>query len=95
MSLYSGEACYYFLRRVEHRLQMINDEQTPTLPQDEDALSHLAIFLGYKDINSFTRALLARLKIVEALFIELFEISLIPVTGLAVRVWTAHLELAW
>src|SRR3546814_6189689 len=35
-------ADYRYLRRVEHRLQMIDDEQTHTLPEDPDRLAHLA-----------------------------------------------------
>ena len=38
---------YEFLRRVEHRLQMIADEQIHTLPADRDALEAFARFLGF------------------------------------------------
>ena len=31
-------AAYEFLRRVEHRLQMVADEQTHTLPDDSEAV---------------------------------------------------------
>jgi len=44
---------YKFLRTLEHRLQMINDEQTQTLPDDEDGLLHLSIFMGYADTATF------------------------------------------
>ncbi len=70
---------YYFLRRIEHRLQMINDEQTHSLPQDPDALLRFAIFLGYADEKVFTSALSERLRFVDGLFTELFEVSLLPV----------------
>ena len=38
---------YRFLRTVEHRLQMIDDTQTQTLPKDPEKLRHLAVFLGF------------------------------------------------
>ena len=38
---------YARLRTIEHRLQMIDDEQTHTLPQEDEALIRLARFAGY------------------------------------------------
>src|SRR3546814_9604092 len=35
-------ADYRYLRRVEHRLQMIDDEQTHSLPEAPDRLAHHA-----------------------------------------------------
>ena len=66
-------AAYRFLRRVEHRLQMINDEQTHTLPDDPAKLRALAIFLGYADRDAFAAELLATLRRVEGYYAELFE----------------------
>ena len=43
---------YRFLRRVEHRLQMINDEQTQTLPEGFE-FDRLAMFLGYDTADEF------------------------------------------
>ena len=37
---------YLLLRRVEHRLQMVNDDQTQTLPESGDGLEHIAAFMG-------------------------------------------------
>ena len=42
-----GEA-YRFLRAIEHRLQMIADEQTQTLPDDPGKLAGLARFCGLR-----------------------------------------------
>ena len=36
---------YLLLRRVEHRLQMVNDNQTQTLPEADAGLEHIAAFL--------------------------------------------------
>jgi hypothetical protein len=38
---------YYFLRTLEHRLQMIEDEQTHTVPRTAEGLAHVACFAGY------------------------------------------------
>jgi len=64
---------YRFLRRVEHRLQMVNDEQTHTLPEDDDGIAALAAFLGYADGAAFAADLVARLRRTEAHYAELFE----------------------
>lgn len=40
-----GEA-YLLMRRVEHRLQMINDDQTQKLPEGQDGMEHVAAFMG-------------------------------------------------
>src|SRR5437016_5136678 len=42
-------AAYQFLRRVEHRLQMIADEQTHALPDDAEGMERFANFFGYED----------------------------------------------
>ncbi len=64
---------YHYLRRVEHRLQMIDDEQTHTLPRDAGKLRELALFLGYADADSFARDLLFHLRRVETHYAHLFE----------------------
>ena len=64
---------YRFLRRVEHRLQMTNDEQTHTLPENPEKLHAVGVFLGYSDTAAFHQELLARLQRVEAHYAELFE----------------------
>lgn len=64
---------YALLRRIEHRLQMINDEQTHTLPEDPLKLAALATFLGYADVDAFSEALLAVLRSVENQYADLFE----------------------
>ena len=64
---------YLFLRRVEHRLQMINDEQTHTLPADGEGLEALAVFLGYAGKQAFAQDLTSHLRRVEGHYAELFE----------------------
>lgn len=64
---------YEFLRRVEHRLQMIADEQTHTLPEDRQAVDRFAWFFGYRDREAFARDLLHQLQIVQGHYEKLFE----------------------
>lgn len=66
-------AAYLYLRKVEHRIQMIADEQTHSLPADDDGMRHLAVFLGYPDAASFVDDLLKHLRTVERHYAHLFE----------------------
>ena len=66
-------AAYRFLRRVEHRLQMINDAQTHTVPRPPGEVAALAVFLGHADGDAFVAALTERLSLVERRYAELFE----------------------
>ncbi len=64
---------YLYLRRVEHRLQMMADEQTHILPEDDDALDRFARFLGNKDRGEFARTLTRYLQRVQGHYAHLFE----------------------
>lgn len=64
---------YRLLRTVEHRLQMIDDEQTQRLPADASGLHRLALFAGFPDRAAFEDALLTEMKTVEAHYARLFE----------------------
>ena len=64
---------YLFLRRTEHRLQMIADEQTQTLPADTEGLLRLSRFAGFEDTAAFSAALVAHLERVQRHYGALFE----------------------
>jgi [glutamine synthetase] adenylyltransferase / [glutamine synthetase]-adenylyl-L-tyrosine phosphorylase len=66
-------AAYLFLRRVEHRLQMVADEQTHTLPENPEAIERFARFLGYESRAVFASDLLDHLTIVQGHYSKLFE----------------------
>jgi [glutamine synthetase] adenylyltransferase / [glutamine synthetase]-adenylyl-L-tyrosine phosphorylase len=66
-------AAYRYLRHVEHRLQMVDDRQTHTLPPAGPALDAIARFCGHPDTESFTQTLLLHLGNVEDHYAELFE----------------------
>ena len=64
---------YRFLRRLEHRLQMIEDEQTHELPKTDEQVAHIAIFMGFDDAAAFRAALVEHLGRVEKHYARLFE----------------------
>ncbi len=66
-------AAYRFLRRVEHHLQMIDDEQTQTLRRTPEGMRHLALFMGYRDEAAFADELMSSMLNVETHYAELFE----------------------
>jgi glutamate-ammonia-ligase adenylyltransferase len=66
---------YLFLREVEHRLQMVADEQTQEIPSDPVRLLSFARFCGYPDVAAFSSALVARLETVQRHYVALFEDS--------------------
>ncbi|MGA2054064.1 MAG: bifunctional [glutamine synthetase] adenylyltransferase/[glutamine synthetase]-adenylyl-L-tyrosine phosphorylase [Bradyrhizobium sp.] len=66
-------SAYEFLRRVEHRLQMMADEQTHALPDDAKAIEQFARFFGYESRAAFASDLLGHLTIVQGHYARLFE----------------------
>lgn len=52
----SLKSCYLFLRNLEHRLQMLADEQTHVLPKDDGRRARLALAMGEADWNALDRA---------------------------------------
>ena len=51
------DAAYRFLRDVEHRLQMEENQQTHTIPADRQAQLRLARLMGFKSLAEFEAAL--------------------------------------
>lgn len=64
---------YWFLRDVEHRIQMVRDEQTHLLPDTEAELKRIAYMLGFADTVAFSKRLVGVLKTVEHRYAQLFE----------------------
>src|SRR3954470_18562307 len=64
---------YRFLREVEHRLQMVADEQTHTLPDEREELERFARFLGFDGRDAFAAVLLDHLRNVQRHYARLFE----------------------
>jgi glutamate-ammonia-ligase adenylyltransferase len=66
-------AAYRFLRGLEHRLQMVADKQTQTLPARDQELAQFARFAGFDDVDALGRALTETLQQVERHYAQLFE----------------------
>jgi glutamate-ammonia-ligase adenylyltransferase len=67
-------AAYRFLRQVEHRLQMINDRQTHSIPEKPEDLARIAQFLGFRDAVSFALALIHQMTRVRDRYAEVFDV---------------------
>ena len=66
------KAAYDFLRCVEHRLQMVNDEQTHVLPDDPEGFDAFARFMGFPTGDAFADVLTGHLKRVQTHYGALF-----------------------
>ena len=67
--------CYYYLRRLEHRLQMRQDEQTQTLPMAPEPFASFARFAGFETAPDFATDFTAQLAKVTQEYALLFEQS--------------------
>ena len=66
-------AAYRFSRTVEHRIQMVHDRQTHSIPTNQEDIRRLAIFLGYPDAKTFAAVLLAHAARVRRHYAEVFD----------------------
>ena len=64
---------YVFLRSVEHRIQMLNDEQTQLLPKDDEGLLRVSALMGFETREAFEERLLQHLRKVQKHYAGLFE----------------------
>jgi [glutamine synthetase] adenylyltransferase / [glutamine synthetase]-adenylyl-L-tyrosine phosphorylase len=82
---------YEFLRRLEHHLQMINDEQTQKIPTDFHKAEAISCFIGYDDFSCFESDVTKHLRLVESHYADLFEDSpALTVDGNLVFTGTDH-----
>lgn len=68
-------AAYRAHRRLEHRIQMVADEQTHRLPEPPEAVDAMARFCGSEDTTEFRKTLRERLLLVQRHYQSLFEKS--------------------
>ncbi|WP_421852407.1 bifunctional [glutamine synthetase] adenylyltransferase/[glutamine synthetase]-adenylyl-L-tyrosine phosphorylase [Oricola sp.] len=66
-------SAYQALRRVEHAVQMIGDEQTHKIPADKEGVTQVAQLLGYHGESDFREGFLHTLGCVEKQYAALFE----------------------
>lgn len=64
---------YSFLRTLEHRLQMVEDEQTHSMPRSEHGIANAAHFMGLQDAEELSRCLQGTLTLVQGHYARLFE----------------------
>ena len=64
---------YYYLRKLEHRLQMVDDKQTQKMPVDDVAIDAIGTFMGYRNPSLFRDDLMGHLERVEKHYANLFE----------------------
>ncbi len=64
---------YLWFRKVEHALQMRNDEQTHSLPSDDAGHEWLRVFLGYPSREAFAAECLMHLQLVHRYYIDSME----------------------
>lgn len=67
------ETAYCFLRDVEHRLQMDNNLQTHTLPEDAPSLLRLARLMNFNSLEKFQSALRMHTGAVRRIYESLFK----------------------
>ena len=67
------KTAYRFMRTIEHRIQMVNDEQTHTLPQDGEAFESLALLSGFASSKAFEQKLRLTFELVQGHYSALFE----------------------
>ncbi len=82
----SLSSAYIFLRTVEHRVQLVEERQTHTLPADPESLEKLAFTMGYSrkgvgDKAAFEHALGKFTGMVQDSFDRLFYSGKAPITG--------------
>lgn len=67
------KADYRYLRTLEHRLQMIEDQQTHSVPESETGVAHVACFMGHDSAAEFRQELTRVLENVQGHYAKLFE----------------------
>ncbi len=66
-------SAYCRLRDIEHRIQMLRDEQTHVLPEDDEDLLRVARLSGHETIDTSAQEFTGLLKSVEHFYAHLFE----------------------
>ncbi|NMG38996.1 bifunctional [glutamine synthetase] adenylyltransferase/[glutamine synthetase]-adenylyl-L-tyrosine phosphorylase [Chelativorans sp. ZYF759] len=85
-------AQYWFLRDVEHALQMVADEQTHVLPEDDEGLERIARMLRFASVDAFADAFKTSLQLVEGHYAALFETAPQLSSGVGNLVFTGDVD---
>ncbi|MCO6048658.1 bifunctional [glutamine synthetase] adenylyltransferase/[glutamine synthetase]-adenylyl-L-tyrosine phosphorylase [Mesorhizobium sp. RP14(2022)] len=81
---------YWFLRRVEHAIQMVADEQSHSLPEDDAGVERIAHMLGFGSRDTFAERFQRTLGEVEHHYAELFETAPELSSGIGNLVFTGE-----
>jgi glutamate-ammonia-ligase adenylyltransferase len=85
---------YDFLRRVEHRIQYLDDAQTHELPEDDDDRARLANAMGFADWAAFMKVLDAHRAAVSQQFEQTFTTQQERPRHALASVWSGGEEFA-
>jgi len=69
------EEAYKFLRKLEHRLQMEQEQQTHTIPNSKEERVRLARLMGFDDVKSFTSTLRQHTSTVRKIYRKYFYVK--------------------
>ncbi len=83
---------YWFLRDVEHRIQIVADEQTHVLPEDDEGFTRVARLMGFEDEAAFEQVFRSTLVDVEQHYAALFETAPQLSSGLGNLVFTGDVD---
>lgn len=83
---------YWYLRRVEHAIQVVADEQTHSLPEEDEGLERIARLLGYKSAKAFSAEFRDTLADVEKHYAALFEAAPKLSSGVGNLVFTGDVD---
>jgi len=67
------KTAYAFFRKLEHRLQMVADEQTHSLPETDAGIAMIASFMGCESVEAFAEELFAHLHAVHGIYSSSFK----------------------
>ncbi|HQI41504.1 MAG: hypothetical protein B6D44_11875 [Ignavibacteriales bacterium UTCHB2] len=68
---------YILYRKVEHYLQLMNDQQTHLIPESGELAERLAYYLGYKNLGDFKRKIQNSKEKVHSIYLSIFEQNVI------------------
>ncbi|MGB1361588.1 MAG: hypothetical protein ACPG8V_05680, partial [Alphaproteobacteria bacterium] len=64
---------YLYLRNLEHRLQMVADKQTHTIPETAEGIEQIAYFTGFETVKDFEKETLNHMQNVADIYTSLFS----------------------
>ena len=79
---------YRYLRHVEHRIQMVNDEQTHRVPREKNDIERLSVFAGEESASLFRHKLETVMQSVQRCYAALFEAGDDPQSDVGPLVFT-------